>query len=119
MRPVYEPEAYAKRLGEDDFLIHLKTEIAERGFVPQQRLDDIGTYYPPAVGLPMKVYIVYEGSMSVWINKDYYSLKPGSRLIVPTGVLHWARVGANGCRYYLGMMQKKETDDTQDETSKT
>jgi mannose-6-phosphate isomerase-like protein (cupin superfamily) len=94
----------------------IENELLDRGFEPQFRIDEVGTYYPPSVVPYMKVYVIVEGSMSLWVNREYFLLNPGTRMIVPGGMIHWTRGGADGCRYFLGLLKQQNKGTSGEQT---
>jgi len=37
----------------------------------------------------------------VWVNRDYYNCRAGTRLVIPANNLYWMQTGADGCRYLV------------------
>ena len=64
--------------------------------------DGPNAFYPEHTHDEETAHIILIGEMSLNINGQSNSYKPGERCDVPAGVSHFARMGPQGCRYLTG-----------------
>jgi len=59
-------------------------------------------YYPDHTHSGTTAHIVLEGDIAVTSEGKTTTFEPGQRFDVPAGVVHSAKIGADGCRYMIG-----------------
>lgn len=60
--------------------------------------------YPPHQHPAVSAHIILEGEMTVTVNGETRTYKPGDRFDIPGKTLHSARMGPAGCKYLVGEM---------------
>ena len=64
--------------------------------------DGPNAFYPEHTHPTETAHIVLDGELALTMNGTTRVYRAGERCDVPSGAVHSARMGANGCRYLLG-----------------
>ena len=64
--------------------------------------DSPHAYYPDHMHSGITAHIVLEGEITVTSEGQTVTYKTGDRFDVPSGEVHSAKIGPDGCRYMIG-----------------
>jgi len=64
--------------------------------------DSPNMYYPEHQHRDVTAHIILQGEMTVTVNGESHTYKPGERFDVPGKTAHSARMGPEGCTYMIG-----------------
>ena len=64
--------------------------------------DSPHAHYPDHTHSGITVHIVLEGEITVTSEGQTITYKTGDRFDVPSGEVHSAKIGPDGCRYMIG-----------------
>ncbi len=64
--------------------------------------DSAGAFYPDHTHTGITAHIVLDGEITVTSEGQTVTYKTGERFDVPSGEIHSASIGSNGCRYMIG-----------------
>lgn len=64
--------------------------------------DSPNAFYPDHTHIGITAHIVLDGEITVTSEGQTVSYKTGERFDVPSGEVHSASIGPNGCRYMIG-----------------
>lgn len=81
----------------------LRKQLAAEGFSHTFAWQDgPHTFYPDHTHGGLTAHIILDGEMTLTINGESQTVRPGERSDVPAGAVHSARMGLQGCRYLVG-----------------
>jgi quercetin dioxygenase-like cupin family protein len=84
-------------------LAALERQLRQEGFVRTYVWHDgPGAYYSEHTHDCETAHIILEGEMTLGQHGGQRTYRTGERCDVPAGAVHWARMGAAGCRYLIG-----------------
>jgi quercetin dioxygenase-like cupin family protein len=66
--------------------------------------DGPNLYYPEHRHPGVSAHIILEGEMTITLDGQEHTYKPGERFDVPAKTGHTARMGPEGCKYLVGEM---------------
>ena len=58
--------------------------------------------YPDHTHATETAHVILSGEMTVTMDSESRTYRPGERCDVPAGAVHSAQMGPNGCRYLVG-----------------
>ncbi|MEX0999506.1 MAG: cupin domain-containing protein [Thermodesulfobacteriota bacterium] len=64
--------------------------------------DSPNAFYPEHTHCGITAHIVLDGEITVTSEGQTVTYKTGDRFDVPSGEVHSASIGSNGCRYMIG-----------------
>jgi mannose-6-phosphate isomerase-like protein (cupin superfamily) len=83
----------------------LTKQLLEEGFDDVYVWEDgPNVYYPEHRHPGVSAHIILEGEMTVSLDGQERTYKPGERFDVPAKTIHTARMGPEGCKYLVGEM---------------
>ncbi len=81
----------------------LEKKLRKKGFIRIYVWEDRPhVFYPDHTHRMNTAHIILDGEMSVTSEGTTETYKAGQRFDVPTGTVHSAKIGPNGCRYIIG-----------------
>ncbi len=81
----------------------LEQALHQEGFVRTYVWrDGPAAFYPEHTHDRETAHIILEGEMTLGQHGGQRTYRAGERCDVPAGAVHWARMGAAGCRYLIG-----------------
>ena len=95
----YNFSRHMSPLDEIVFRKQLEAEGFSHMFVWQ---DEPRAFYPDHTHAGLTAHIILDGEMTLTINGESQTVRPGERSDVPAGAVHSARMGLQGCRYLVG-----------------
>lgn len=75
-------------------------KIQLKGFGPTVINDKPERIYSPHSHPEDKLIVILEGEMEVTVEDKKYLIREGDELIIPGGMLHSAKTGEKGCRFF-------------------
>lgn len=80
-----------------------RKQLQEEGFETLYVWEDWpDAYYSEHRHLGDSAHIILDGEMTLTMDGDSRTYRPGDRVDVPAGVVHTAKMGPKGCRYLIG-----------------
>ena len=64
--------------------------------------DGANAFYPEHQHREETAHVILSGEMTLILNGEVRTCRPGDRCDVPAGAMHSARMGPRGCRYLIG-----------------
>jgi mannose-6-phosphate isomerase-like protein (cupin superfamily) len=64
--------------------------------------DGPNTFYPDHTHTGLTAHIILDGQMTLTMDGEARTYRPGERCDVPAGMVHNARMGPSGCQYLVG-----------------
>jgi mannose-6-phosphate isomerase-like protein (cupin superfamily) len=86
-------------MNENDLEKQLREEGFSHTFVWQ---DGPHAFYPDHTHATETAHIILEGELTLTMDGQTHTFRPGERCDVPAGAMHLARMGPRGCRYLIG-----------------
>ena len=81
----------------------LTKQLQDEGFDDVYVWEDApGMNYPPHQHPDVSAHIILAGEMTVTLDGQTRTYKPGERFDIPGKTLHSALMGPEGCRYLVG-----------------
>lgn len=81
----------------------LEIKLSEEGFSGIFiHTDRPGAYYPDHTHQGVTAHIVLDGEITVTSEGNTNTYTQGQRFDVPSGTVHSAKIGSQGCRYMIG-----------------
>jgi quercetin dioxygenase-like cupin family protein len=81
----------------------LEKQLDEEGFSNAYVWQDRPhAFYPEHTHPTETAHIILEGEMTLTMDGQTHTFRPGERCDVPPGTVHAARMGPAGCRYLIG-----------------
>jgi quercetin dioxygenase-like cupin family protein len=78
-------------------------ELAKEGFGDFFVWQDApNTYYAEHTHGGVTAHVILEGEMTLMVEGQEQTYKPGERVDVPAHAAHSARMGSKGCKYLVG-----------------
>ena len=93
--PLVEPDAY-KGKPEDE----IRLDVSLDGWAPQKLIHTADDIYEPHQHAEEKLLVILSGSMRLRIGRNWTTLLPGDKAIVPGMAEHEATMGKQGCTFF-------------------
>ncbi len=81
----------------------IEKQLREEGFLQIYVWQDRAhASYPEHAHPTETAHIILEGEMTLTMDGQMHTFRPGERCDVPAGTVHSAKMGPAGCRYLIG-----------------
>ena len=84
-------------------LEEVENKLKEEGFkIIYLRQDEPNVFYSDHTHKRTTAHIILEGEMILIVEGEAKEVKVGERIDVPSGAVHSAKMGPQGCKYLIG-----------------
>ena len=92
---IVEPDIF-RGMDEDEVRLHLMLE----GWEPTKLIHTPTDYYEPHAHAEEKLLVILAGSMRLRVGREWTTLLPGDKAVVPPNMNHEAGMGKKGCTFF-------------------